>query len=508
MATAIWCGRSWIVADSVAPRGSPGTDPENGRLAYGAALRALGYIRGMIDASVFRARRDRLTARVDGPILLLGNGERPRNLPMNAVPFRQDSTFLYFVGHSEPGATALIDGGVCTLFLPARAEDDALWHGPTESWDELAGRLGVAGIEPVETLPAALKGRSVRTLAVPDANVNRWASELLGRDLTYAVRHGDEALVDAVIAMRRTKDPAEAAELRRAADVSASAFHAVMTATHPGVTEQGLAALFEGVLALRGAVPGYGTILSVRGEVLHNHSHDNVCEDGQLLLLDGGGEVDTGYTVDITRTWPVSGTFSPRQRAAYQAVLEAQRVAIDRCRAGVRYREVHDAACRVLAAFLRDEGLLTCSVDEALETGAHGVFYPHGTGHLLGLDVHDLENFGDRPSYPEGQSRPPQFGTRYLRLDLPLQPGWAVTVEPGFYVVPAILDDARLRDSLGGRVDWEAADAWRGFGGIRIEDDVLVTDEEPEVLTAAVPKAVQDIEDLVGSGRRPEERLC
>ncbi|MFK7930956.1 MAG: M24 family metallopeptidase, partial [Myxococcota bacterium] len=148
------------------------------------------------------------------------------------------------------------------------------------------------------------------------------------------------------------------------------------------------------------------------------------------------------------------------------------------------------------------------SVDEAIESGAHGVFYPHGTGHHLGLDVHDLENFGDRPSYPLGQSRPPQFGTRYLRLDLPLKAGWVVTVEPGFYVVPAILNDASLRDSLGSRVNWERARDWIGFGGIRTEDDVVVTDTDPEVLSAGVAKTVAEIEALVGSGLSVEERLC
>lgn len=443
-----------------------------------------------------------------GPILLLGNGTRARNLPMNELPFRQDSTFLYFVGLSEPDAVALVDDGQCTLFLPPVDPDDALWHGPQPSWDELRDALGVDAIRPLPEVEQVLGDRDPRVLAVPDECRNRWASELSGRRLAFGSEHGDEDLVDAVIALRRTKDEAELAELRRAATASEAAFRATMTATRPGTTEAALNALFQGVLATRGCVPGYGTILTVRGEVLHNHSHHNRLEDGQLLLLDGGGEVDTGYTVDITRTWPVSGRFTARQRAAYDAVLASQRAAIDLCRAGVRYREVHDAASRVLATFLRDEGLLHCSVDEALETGAHGVFFPHGVGHLLGLDVHDLENFGDRPSYPEGRTRPPQFGTRYLRLDLPLEPGWVVTVEPGFYVVPAILGDATLHEALGDRVDWDAARDWAGFGGIRIEDDVVVTDEDPEVLTAAVPKTPQALEALVGSGPPVEVRLC
>lgn len=447
-------------------------------------------------------------ARVDGPVLLLGHGVRARNLPMNELPFRQDSTFLYFTGCTTPGAAALLDGQGCTLFLPEVPDDDVLWHGPYPTWEELRERLGVDAIRPAKDLPGAVNGSTPRTLAVADPERNALGQELTGRPLRYASELGDLDLVKAVIELRQTKGTEEIAELRRAARATEAAFKAVISATRPGTHERALTALFEGVLALHGCVTGYAPILTVRGEILHNHSHTNPIEDGQLLLLDGGGEVDTGYTVDVTRTWPTSGRFDARQRSAYEAVLQAQIDAIDACRPGVRYREVHDTASRVLAGWLRDEGLLTCSVDEALESGAHGLFYPHGTGHHLGLDVHDLESFGDLPSYPEGQSRPPQFGTRNLRLDLPLERDWVVTVEPGLYFVPAILHDARLRETMGSRIDWERAEDWIGFGGIRTEDDVLVTDKDPEILTHGIPKAVSDIEDLVGSGPPPEERLC
>lgn len=462
----------------------------------------------MITATVHESRRGRLRARVEGPILLLGNGERVRNLPMNLLPFRQDSSFLYFTGCTTAGAAALLDDDGYTLFLPTPPDGDELWHGPTPSIQDQARSLGADRVEDVSRLEAVIADRKPKVVAVADEAQNHRISRLIGTPLAFGQHYGDLDLVDAIIELRRTKGAEEISELRRAASATEAAFRAVMAATRPGATERGLAALFHGVLGVRGCVPGYGLILSVRGEVLHNHSHDNTLEAGQLLLLDGGGEVDTGYTVDITRTWPTTGRFGARQKSAYEAVLEAQLQAIDRCRPGVRYREVHDAASRVLATWLRDEGLIRCSVDEALESGAHGVFYPHGTGHHLGLDVHDLENFGDRPSYPAGQERPAQFGTRYLRLDLPLEPGWVVTVEPGFYVVPAILGDAELRDALGDRVNWDRAADWIGFGGIRTEDDVAVTERSPEVLTAAVPKSVAEIEALVGSGPTVEERLC
>ncbi len=474
----------------------------------GAGPDGARYAEGMLPASVLRERRARLRAHVEGPILLLGNDERPRNLPLDPFPFRQDSTFLYFVGATEPGAVALLDDDGCTLFLPSRPPDDALWHGPSPSWEAERDRLGVDRIRPRSALESTLGDRRPKTLAVADPRMSALGARLSGQTLAFGSDPGTEELVDAVIRLRRPKAPLELEELRRAAAATDTAFRAVMAATRPGTTERALAALFQGVLAARGLVPGYPPILTVHGEILHNREHVHPCREGQLLLLDGGGEVDTGYTVDVTRTWPVSGAFTGRQRAVYDAVLEAQRQAITACRAGVRYRAVHDTASRVLATFLRDEGLLRCPVEEALETGAHGVFFPHGTGHLLGLDVHDLEAFGDRPSYPPGQARPPQFGTRNLRLDLPLEASWVVTVEPGIYLVPGILADQELRETLGGRVDWERAEDWLGFGGIRLEDDVVVTDDSPEVLTSAIPKDPAAVEALVGSGPTAEERLC
>ncbi len=466
----------------------------------------------MIQPSVFAERRAQLLDRVGGPILLLGNGERSRNLPMTPFPFRQDSTFLYLTGCSEPDAALLLTEQEQTLFLPPPDPDDPLWHGPTPGIVERGAQLGFESVQPLPNLALrAPRLEGARTLAVPDTRKNRTLSKWLSLPADQALRfgriHGDEALMDAVIAMRREKSAVELDEMRAAAAISCKAHVAVMRATRAGATERALTALFEGVLAANGAVPGYGVILTVRGEVLHNHHHGNTLEPGQLLLLDGGGEVASGYGVDITRTTPVDGTFTPRQKAAYEAVLEAQLASIDKCRPGVRYREVHDTTSLVLARFLADEGLITCSPESAVETGAHALFYPHGTGHLLGMDVHDLENFGDRSSYPADQDRPDQFGTRNLRLDLPLEPGWVVTVEPGFYVVPTILADRTLTERFAGVVDFERAAEWVGFGGIRIEDDIAITTDAPDNLTAAVPKTVEDVIEAAGTGPFAEDLL-
>lgn len=462
----------------------------------------------MLPATTHRQRRAALADRIDGPILLVGHGQRPRNLPAVLVPFRQDSTFLYFTGCAMADAALLIeDDGRSTLFLPRPADDDPLWHGEVPGFADLQATLGVDAVVGADQLESTVGDRRPRTLAIADLARNRLAQRLAGSELQFGVKHGDDALVDAVIAMRRTKSAEELDQLRQAASHTVAAHLAVMRACRPGAHERVLTALFEGVLAARGCAPGYGTILTQRGEVLHNDRHDLTLEAGGLLLIDGGGEVASGYGADVTRTLPVSGSYTPRQRAAYDAVLEAQLASIAQCRPGTPYRAVHDASCAVLARFLCDERLLTCSPEEALERHAHALFFPHGVGHHLGMDVHDLENFGDLPSYPDGMSRPEPFGTCYLRLNLPLEEGWVVTIEPGFYVVPAILRDATLRERFGDIVDYDRTAQWLGFGGIRTEDDVAILAEGPEVLTGALPKTAADVEAVIGTGPDASELL-
>lgn len=445
-------------------------------------------------------RRRRLHALHPGPILLSGNGVRDRTLPGDGF-YRQDSTFLYFTGSHRPDSAIWIEDGRTTLYAVPPDPAGALWHGPEASLDELAAQLGVDAVAPLAALEARARRHKPATLAVADTSVNARVGDWLDRALAFGPAPGDPALVDAVTTMRRIKDDDELDAMRQAAAVTVKAHRLAMQVTRPGVTEAALTAVFEGVLTAAGCTPGYGTILTQDGHVLHHHGHEGTCADGRLLLLDGGAEIPAGYGADVTRTWPVSGTFTGPQRDAYAAVLEAQEAGIAQCRAGVRYREVHLAASRVIARFLLDEGLLKgADVDTVVERGAHALFFPHGIGHLLGLDVHDLEAFGDRAAYPPGASRDPRFGLSYLRLDLPQEAGWVVTVEPGFYVVPAILADDGLRGRFDDLLDRDVLARWEGFGGIRIEDDVVITDGDPEVLTEAAPKAIAEVEAVVGTG--------
>jgi Xaa-Pro aminopeptidase len=453
----------------------------------------------MLSPDLHAKRRKALSEQVGRPIMLMGNTARSRNLPMSPLPFRQDSTFLYFTGCTRPGAALLLVDGEATLYLPPPADDDALWHGHAEQLEDMAAEVGITQVRDqskLETDAAQLSG--LATIAVPDLAQTQRAGRIIGQPLVFGGHNGDDALIDAVIQMRRILSQTELDEMRTTARVTDAAHRAAMAATVPGGHERDVAAAFESVVARAGLTTAYPSIVTVRGEVLHNFHHINPLEDGQLLLLDGGAEAATGYATDVTRTWPVSGQFSARQEAAYAAVLDSQLVAIDKVRPGVRYREVHQTASLILARFLKDEGLLHCSPEAAVETGAHALFFPHGVGHLIGLDVHDLENFGDRAAYPPDRERSAQFGTGYLRLDLDLEPGMVVTVEPGFYVVPAILDDPTLRDRFSNQVDFDAAAKWAGFGGIRIEDDVAVTESDPEVLTGAIPKEIGPLLDCIG----------
>ena len=350
--------------------------------------------------------------------------------------------------------------------------------------------------------PTAPWPRSPAPIPASNETLSWWS----GRALEFGTAPGDDDLIDALCTLRRTKSEVELAAMREAVRISTQAHLAVAAACRPGIHERALAGLFEAVLASQGCTPGYGTILTQRGEILHCHDQVAPLREGSLLLVDAGAELGptwgagSGYGADLTRTWPVNGRFDPRQRAAYDAVHAAWQAAVDLVRPGTRYRAVHEAAALVIARFLCDEGILRISPESAVERGAHGLFFPHGVGHLLGLDVHDLEAYGDRAAFAPGLQRPEVFGSRFLRLDMPLAPGFVVTIEPGFYAVPAILHDADLRARFGADVDWERAEGWLGLGGIRIEDDVCVTETGVEVLSADLPRSASAVEAAVGGG--------
>jgi len=447
------------------------------------------------DLEAFEKRRAALGARLGNrPALIAAGGTRPRNYAANIYPYRASSHFLYLFGMPLRDAVSFYDGGAWTLFLPERDPDATLWEGPSASFDQIAAQTGCQ-VRTLARLPANIRGRAVATLPAPDLETCAQQSRLLNREIRRGVFDVlDAPLADAMIDIRLRHDDAAVAELRIAADVTRHAHHAGMRATRPGIPESMVCAAMEAEITGRGMNVAYGSIVTAHGEVLHNEQHQNVLADGDMLLADVGAESPGGWAGDVTRTWPVSGRFSTQQRELYSVVLEAQRQAIAAVGPGARYRNIHLLACQALAGGLVDLGLLRGNPIELVADGVLALLFPHGVGHLLGLDVHDMEDLGDRAGYAPGRQRSTEFGLKNLRLDRDLTPGMAVTIEPGLYFVPAILEDPQLMKKAAGRIDQDKLARYASVRGIRIEDDVLVTATGAEVLTAAIPKSVDAVE--------------
>ena len=444
--------------------------------------------------SVFVERRRRLRQRLSAPALLAAGWARPKNFPNNPYPFRAESHFLFLVGRHIEGAALVLTPDSERLYAPAPDPEDALWHGPSPALEDLGRELGL-DVRPLEEL-GPIPGLSM--LPPQDGDSAAWLSELFDRDIEPGggdrLEGPDADLADAMIALRLYHDAAGVAQLRQAAEVTAAAFSAAWAATRPGIREASVRAAMEAAIIARGMRDAYEPIVTVRGDVLHNHHHDKLLHAGDLLLADVGAETPEGYAADVTRTWPVSGRFSPSQRAIYDLVLEAQRAAIAAVRPGVRFLEVHRIAGRTLLGGLIDLGVFRGGLDELYERGAAALLFPHGVGHLLGLDVHDMEDLGDRAGYAPGRERPAAFGDRYLRLDRDLAPGMVVTIEPGLYFIDALLQAPSEVGDLESSLDRERLSAFSDVRGIRIEDDVLVTATGAEVLTGAIPKAAEALE--------------
>jgi Xaa-Pro aminopeptidase len=457
----------------------------------------------MASQAHLEARRTKL-ARLLGtrPALIAAGVPRPRNYAANLYPYRASSHFLYLFGLPLPGAMGVYDGAAFTLYVPDPHPDQALWEGAPPTQDQIAAATGCP-VRPFARLAASLRGRAVATLPAPDAETCLEQSRMLGREIRAGqVDVLDVPLAEAMIALRLQHDDAAIAELRLAADATAAAHRAGMAATRVGQHAWVVRAAMEAQLAARGMTTAYPSIVTPHGEILHSGRSDQQLAAGDLLLADVGAETQGGWAGDVTRTWPVSGRFSPTQRDFYLLVLEAQRQAIAAVRPGTRYLNVHRIAAQALAAGLVDLGILRGDPIALAEDGVVALLFPHGVGHLLGLDVHDMEDLGDRAGYAPGRQRATQFGLSALRLDRDLLPGMAVTVEPGLYLAPAILDNPALSGVARDRLDRARLAQFRDVRGIRIEDDVLVTEAGREVLTAAIPKRLEDVEAAIAPGAR------
>jgi Xaa-Pro aminopeptidase len=447
-------------------------------------------------ADAYRARRDALRERLDGLVLIPGNPTVWRNAD-NPHPYRQSSHLLYLTGIARPGLGLLLDaeGGRDVLFGPPEDFDDLVWHGPHPSLVDLAAEAGIERVEDYGELKGTLAdaGRvHYPPPFIPGTQLE--LARLLGRSLEEVTDGASESLMRALGDLRAVKSEAEVAEMEEAIGVSAEMYQAAMQTARPGLHEYDVRAAMLHVALRHDMDASFEPITSVRGEVLHNHARQNVLRDGDLLLLDSGVETAEGYASDITRTIPVNGRFSDEQRAVYEIVLRAEEDAIEQMRPGVNFRDLHLRAARTIAEGLKDLGLMRGDVDAAAEAGAHALFFPHGLGHPIGLDVHDLHDFGDTFAYPPDAPRSEQFGLAFLRFGRDLEAGHVMTIEPGIYFIPALIDRWREEGRHTEFIDYDAVERYRGFGGIRIEDDVLCTEEGPRILGPGIPKSVEDVE--------------
>lgn len=444
-----------------------------------------------------RHRRQKLATLIDFPAILWSGSSSPRNFLANTFPFRANSHFLYFAGIPLQNAAIRLEGGNLQLFIDDPHPSSALWHGEMPTREEIAATIGADDARPMAELENYLENAA--TLPVQDAAtwtqqtqlLDRWVlpkNQLVGIDLELA---------KAIVSLRLTHDEAALVELRKAAAVSVEAHKAGMAATPQAKLEAEVRAAMEAVIMSQNMTTAYTSIVTVHGEVLHNGHYYNSLQPGDLLLADVGAETETGWAADITRTYPVSGKFSSTQRDIYDIVLAAHDACIENIAPDVEYAEIHLLAATVIAEGLVDLGILQGKPEDLVKMDLHALFFPHGIGHLLGLDVHDMEDLGDVAGYDEGRTRSDRFGLSYLRLNRPLRPGMLVTIEPGFYQVPAILNNPKTRSQYQYLVNWERLEQFADVRGIRIEDDVLVTETGREVLTADLPNQASAVEDLV-----------
>ena len=446
--------------------------------------------------ATLKQRRQKLAETFSEKALLWSGCAPSRNFPANTFLFRASSHFLYFAGLNLENAVIELDSGKLTLFMDNPSPESILWGGEKPSRDQIAATIGADLAYPYSELKN-YTGEAA-TIPLSDVGIYQQQCQCLERNIPQPseATGKDLALIQAIITLRLSHDESAIEQIKQAASVSIKAHQAGMKAAQPGKTEAEVRSAIEQVIMAHNLTCAYGSIVTVHGEVLHNESYSHTLESGDLVLADVGAESVGGWASDITRTFPVNGQFSPTQRDIYDLVLAAHDACIETVAPGVEYKDIHWQAAQVITEGLVNLGILQGNVSDLLAMDAHSLFFPHGVGHLLGLDVHDMEDLGDLAGYAPGRQRSERFGLGNLRLDRALQTGMTVTIEPGFYQVPAILNDKSTREKYGEIINWEQLDRFSDVRGIRIEDDVLVTSEGAAVLTASLPCQRNQIEEL------------
>lgn len=459
----------------------------------------------LFDSKVYQNRRAKLTQLMkEGVALFLGNEESPMNYPSNQYKQRQDSNFLYFFGLSLSNFAAVIDfdNEQTILFGTDFEIDDIIWMGDQPKVQDLAARVGITETRPMAELAgyiAAQKGRKIHFTPPYRAENKIALSKLTGIAIDDLKASASVALIKSIVSLREIKDEFEIQEIEKACVIGHKMHTEVMKNCRVGKTEQELFGIAEGITLSYGNGVSFPIILSQHGETLHNHNHNQVLEDGKLLLMDAGAENLMNYSSDNTRTFPVNGKFTPKQKAIYEIVLKANVEGINACKPGIRYREIHKLAMTIITDGLKALGLMKGDTEAAVEAGATALFMPHGLGHQMGLDVHDMEDLGENyVGYDDTIQRSKIFGWGSLRMAKELRPGHVLTVEPGIYFVPHLIDIWKNEKKFEEYINYDKVEEYRDFGGIRIEDDVLITETGHRILGPAIPKTVEELENFIG----------
>jgi len=463
----------------------------------------------MFKKDVYTDRRNRLKNKLKGGLVLfMGNKEAAMNYPSNAYHFRQDSSFLYFFGLDMPNLAGLIDldSGKEYLFGDDFTIDDIIWMGPQPTIKELASDIGVENTEPFNQLANYLRNamnqnRNIHVLPFYRGDSVIQFSNLLEINHSEAENFVSKELIKAVVDLRSIKDPYEIEELTKAAAIGYKMHTTAMRMSKPGIYEQEVAGTVEGIALAHGGMLSFPIILSQNGETLHNHDHSNLLQEGRLMLTDTGAETTMHYASDHTRTVPVGGKFSSKQKDIYNIVLNAVNHATSLIKPGIPYRDIHLEAARIIAEGLTNLGIMKGNPKDAVREGAHAMFMPHGLGHMMGLDVHDMEGLGeDNVGYDNEIKRSTQFGLSGLRLGRKLQEGFVLTNEPGIYFIPDLIKKWEAEKINTDFINFDKIKKeYINFGGIRLEDDLLVTENGSQLIGKRIPITVEEVEETMKS---------
>ena len=463
----------------------------------------------LFSKSTYVERRNELKKLVgSGLIVLFGNNDSPANYPSNTYKFRQDSSFLYYFGLHRNGLVGVIDVDNDREYLVGDEIDieDIVWYGSVTSVAEMAEMTGVARTAAMRELPAIVEstkaqGEEVHFLPPYRFDNQIQIMDLLGIHPSQQKAAASLKLIAAVVKMRTTKTEEEIAELERAAEIGYEMHTTAMRLCRPGITEQYIGGMVDGIANAYGCMVSFQTIATQHGEVMHGNPSPAKLEAGRLMLVDAGAETNENYCSDNTRTTPVSGVFTQKQKDIYNIVVECHDHVLEVAKPGVKWWDVHFAVCRIITERLQQLGLMKGDVEESLKAGAHAMFLPHGLGHSMGMDVHDMEGLGQVYVGFDNEVRPStQFGTNALRFGRRLQKGFVITDEPGIYFIPALIDDWKKNGTNAQFLNFDKIDEYRDFGGIRIEDDVLITDEGCRFIgSKRIPYHVEDVEEFMRS---------